>query len=106
MFTRSLLALTVLVGMAGTASAQYVYPQYGYQQYGYPQRGYPTYAPAYGSGDGYIERRYVRAPRYRRRVIVVPQAYDVVPRHYVERPAYGYDQYRDFGRERTIYRSR
>ncbi|WP_376803268.1 hypothetical protein, partial [Candidatus Raskinella chloraquaticus] len=67
MFTRSLLALTVLVGMAGTASAQYVYPQYGYQQYGYPQRGYPTYAPAYGSGDGYIERRYVRAPRYRRR---------------------------------------
>ncbi len=101
MFTRSLLVLAVLVSMAGAASAQYVYPRYGY-----PQRGYPTYAPAYGPGYGYIERRYVRAPRYRRRVIVVPQAYDVVPRHYVERPAYGYDQYRDFGRERTIYRSR
>ena len=104
MFTRSLLALTVLVGMAGTATAQYVYPQYGYQQYGYPRRGYSTYAPAYGPSYDYIERRYVRGPRYRRRGIVVPQAYDVVPRHYVERPGYG--QYRDFGRERTIYRSK
>lgn len=99
MFTRSLLVFAVLVGMAGAATAQYFYPQYGY-----PQRGYPTYAPAYG--PGYVERRYVRAPRYRQRVIVVPQAYDIVPRSYVQRPGYGYDQYRDLGRERTIYRSR
>lgn len=44
---------------------------------GYLQRGYPAHAPVCGPSDRYVARR-----------------------------SYGLDQHRDFGRERTIYRSR